>query len=110
MTCLVTPAQVPTIIDLTMKGSHGVESFDPLEQDKWAASEERLRVVKGFDVYNPVRAVEIYLMLDVVVPKKFRVLEFIKYTWPECPKTHLSSYYNKMAEVICDEKLLIHFF
>jgi hypothetical protein len=49
-------------------------------------------------------------MLDVVVPKKFRVLEFIKYTWPECPKTHLSSYYNKMAEVICDEKLLIHFF
>jgi len=28
----------------------------------------------------------------------------------ECPNTHLRSYYNKIAKVIRDEKLLIHFF
>ena len=26
------------------------------------------------------------------------------------PVTHLKSYYNKMAELVNDEKLLIHFF
>jgi hypothetical protein len=45
-----------------------------------------------------------------LVPKKFIVLEFAKYTLLECPNTHLKSYCNKMAEVIHDDKLLIHFF
>ena len=47
---------------------------------------------------------------DVVVPKKFRVLELVKYTGLQCPNTHLRSYCNKIAEVIRYEKLLIHFF
>jgi hypothetical protein len=50
------------------------------------------------------------LVPNVVVPKKFRVLEFVKYTGLQCPNTHLRSYYNKMAEVIRYEKLLIHLF
>ena len=41
---------------------------------------------------------------NVVVPKKFRVLKFIKYTGLECPNTHLRSYCNKMAEVIHNDK------
>jgi hypothetical protein len=57
--------------------------------------------VEGFDVYNSVRAVEICSILNVVVPKEFRVPEFIKYT---------RSYYNKMMEVVHNDKLLIHFF
>ena len=44
------------------------------------------------------------------VTKKFRVPEFIKYTGTQCPVTHLKSYCNKMAEVVHDEKLLMHFF
>ena len=50
------------------------------------------------------------LVPDVVIPKKFRVLEFIKYTGTQCPITHLKVYCNKMIEVDYDEKLLIHFF
>jgi hypothetical protein len=46
----------------------------------------------------------------VVIPKKFRVPEFIKYTGTQCPITHLKSYCNKMAEVVHNEKLLMHFF
>ena len=42
--------------------------------------------------------------------KKFRLPEFIKYTGTQCPITHLKSYCNKMAEVVHDEKLLMHFF
>jgi len=47
---------------------------------------------------------------NVVVFKKFRVSEFIKYTGTECLYTHLRSYCSKKAKVIHDEKLVIHSF
>jgi hypothetical protein len=40
----------------------------------------------------------------MVVPKMFYVPDFIKYTGTQCPVTHLKSYYNKMVEVVHDEK------
>jgi hypothetical protein len=46
----------------------------------------------------------------MVVPKKFCVPEFIKYTGTHYPSTHLKFYFNKKAEVMHDEKLLMHFF
>jgi hypothetical protein len=66
--------------------------------------------VEGFDVYDSVRVREICLVPNVVVTKEFRVLKFIKYTRLECPNTYLRSYYNKMVEVIHNDKLLINFF
>ena len=76
---------------------------------KMATLEDRIRAIKGVDLYDLVRATEMCLVLNVVVPKKFRVPEFIKYTEMQCPMTHLKSYCNKMAEVVHDEKLLMHF-
>ena len=77
---------MPTI-NLTMKGSHKVESFDHPKQDKWTVWEEKLSV-KGFCIYNLVRATKICLVPDIVVPKKFRVSEFVKYVELECPNMH----------------------
>ena len=57
-----------------------------------------------------MRAAEVCLVPNITVPKDFRIPEFIKYTGLECPNTHLRSYYNKMTEVIRDDKLLIYFF
>jgi len=70
MACLITHAQVSIIIDLTMERPHRVESFNHPEQDKWASWEERLRIVKGFDVYDLIRVNEICLVPNVVVSKK----------------------------------------
>jgi hypothetical protein len=50
------------------------------------------------------------LVSNVVIPKKFRMIEFIKYIGTQYSITHLKAYYNKIAEVVYDEKLLIHFF
>jgi hypothetical protein len=72
-------AQVLTIIDLTMGGSHGVKSFGHPKQDKWVAWVEKFRVVEGFDVYDLVRTAKICLIPNVVVPKEFRVSECVKY-------------------------------
>jgi hypothetical protein len=72
--------------------------------------EAKIRAIKGVDLYNLVGAVKICMVPNVVVPKKFRVPEFIKYIGTQCPTTYLKSYYNKMIEVVHDEKLLMQFF
>jgi len=57
-----------------------------------------------------VIAAKLCLVPHIVVLKEFRVSDFIKYTRLECPYTHLRSYYNKMAEMIHNDKMLIYFF
>ena len=69
-----------------------------------------MRVIEGNNLYDPVKAAEMLLVPNVVIPRKFRVPEFVKYTVTQCPITYLKAYCNKMAEVVHDEKLLIHFF
>jgi hypothetical protein len=90
--------------------SHKAKSSDSIDQAKIEVLEARLKVIEGVDLYDPVRAAEMCLVLNMVVLKKFRVPKFIKYSGTQCPMTHLRSYYNKMAEVVHDEKLLMHFF
>jgi hypothetical protein len=78
--------------------------------EKWTALEERIRAVEGNHLCDLVKAVNMCLVPNIVISKKFRVPEFVKYTGTQCPVTHLKVYCNKMAEVVDDEKLLIHFF
>jgi hypothetical protein len=78
--------------------------------EKWTALEKRIKAIEGNHLCDLVKAVNMCLVPNVVIPKKFRVPEFIKYTGTQCPITHLKAYCNKMAEVVDDEKLLIHFF
>jgi hypothetical protein len=97
-------------IDLTIKESQKNKMVKEDGLDKWAALEQRLRAFEGTNLHNHVKAAEMCLVPNVVIPKKFRMPEFIKYTGTQCPVTHLKTYCNKMAEVVYDEKLLIHFF
>jgi hypothetical protein len=69
-----------------------------------------MRAIEGADLYNPIRVARMCLVPNMMVLKEFRVLKFIKYTDNQCPTTYLKVYYNKMVEVVSDEKLLIHFF
>jgi hypothetical protein len=86
-----------------MVGDEGLE--------KWTALEDRVRVVEGNHLYDPMKATKMCLVPNVVIPKKFRVPEFVKYTGTQCPVTHLKAYCKKKkTEVVYDEKLLIHFF
>jgi len=78
--------------------------------NKFIALEQRMRAFEGIRLYDLIKAVEMCLGPNVVIPKNFRVPEFVKYTGTQCPITHLKAYCNKMAEVVDDEKLLIHFF
>ena len=68
------------------------------------------RPFEGIRLYDPIKAIEICLVPNMVIPKKFRVPKFIKYMGTQCPITHPKAYCNKMTEVVDDEKMLIHFF
>jgi hypothetical protein len=107
---LIPSSQAPITMDLTTDGPPSNRSTDFVNYDKLSALEERLRAVEGKDWFDPMRAAEVCLVPNIIVPKNFRIPEFIKYTGLECPNTHLRSYRNKMAEVIYDDKLLIYFF
>jgi len=48
--------------------------------NKLVGLEQRLRALEGICLYDPIKAVEMCLVPNVVIPKKFRVLEFVKYT------------------------------
>jgi hypothetical protein len=72
--------------------------------------EAKVRAIEGVDLYDPIQVVEMCMVLNVVVLKMFRTPNFINYTETQCLITHLKAYCNKMAEVMHDEKLLIHFF
>ena len=49
-------------------------------QEKLAALEERMKAIEGNSLYDPVKAAEMCLVPNVVIPRKFRVPEFVKYT------------------------------
>ena len=48
-------------------------------QQKLELIEERLKAMEGFDVYGLVDASKISLVLDLVLPPKFKVPTFDKY-------------------------------
>lgn len=78
--------------------------------DRWTKLEEMMKVIEGSNIYDLVKAAEMFLVSNVIVPKDFRLPKFIKYTGMQCSMTHLKPYCNKMAQVVHKDKLLIHFF
>ncbi|XP_073261302.1 uncharacterized protein [Populus alba] len=72
------PIQIPITMDLTNEDSRDVKFSNHEGYDKWTALEERLRAVEGNDLFNPIRAAEVCLVPNIVIPNKFRVSEFVK--------------------------------
>ena len=109
----ITPIQqthAPITMDLNIEGTPNNRSTSLMDHDKLFALEERLRAIEANDWFDPMRAVKVCLVPNIMVPKDFWILDFIKYTSLECLNTYLRSHCNKMAELICDDKLLIYFF
>lgn len=104
------PTRMSFTIDSTEKESQKGKRLKEDGINKLVALEQRLRALEGIRLYDPIKAAEMCLVPNIVIYKNFRVPEFVKYTGTQCPITHLKAYYNKMAEVVDDEKLLIHFF
>jgi len=104
------PTRMSFTNDSTEKESQKGKRVKEDGMNKLVALEQRLRALEGIHLYDPIKAAEMCLVPNIVILKNFRVPEFVKYTGTQCPITHLKAYCNKMAKVVDDEKLLIHFF
>ncbi|XP_057989099.1 uncharacterized protein LOC131172170 [Hevea brasiliensis] len=80
------------------------------ENEKLSALEERLRAIDELNIYGSVDVSSLRLVPDVVVPLKFKVPEFDKYSRSSNPRIHLATYISKMSALIEDDRLLVHFF
>ncbi|XP_050941512.1 uncharacterized protein LOC127149694 [Cucumis melo] len=72
--------------------------------------EERLRAIEGADMYGSIDVTQLCLISDMVIPPKFKTLDFEKYNGTTCAKSHLVMYCLKMSAYAHDDKLLIHCF
>ena len=72
--------------------------------------EERLKAIEGNSSIKGMDAIELSLVLDVIIPHKFKMPDFVKYNELTCPKAHMMMFYRKMIGHTRNDKLLIHYF
>ena len=66
------------------------EQLDNIEiQKRCKLLDERLKALKGVDTYGGLDIVELNLVSDLIIPPKFKVLDFSKYNGTSCPLMHL---------------------
>ncbi|XP_050909908.1 uncharacterized protein LOC127123750 [Lathyrus oleraceus] len=78
-------------------------------EDKYKTLEERLKVVKGFNIFG-LDVMGMCLVSDVVISPKFKTPEFEKYKGVNLPKNHLRMFVRKMVAYAANEKLMMHSF
>ena len=108
------PIEIPNLDDLAVIEKIRRESIEQSKsneaQRKLALIEERLKAVEGSDVYGLVDAHKMSLVLDLMLPSKFKVPTFNKYEGTKCLSAHVYMYCRKMMGYTSNDKLLIHYF
>ena len=57
-------------------------------QQKVNLIEERLKAIEGNNIVRVRDIAKLSLVLDVVIPHKFKIPNFVKYDGTMCPNTH----------------------
>lgn len=70
---------------------------------------EQIRALEGKCAYG-MDVVDMFLVSYIIIPSKFKILDFEKYIGVRFPKTHLTMFIRKMATYAHDDKFLIHCF
>jgi len=85
---------------------------DPSENWREEIGEVRdqLRALQEPDLWGSIDLNELYMTLEVPIPKKFKVLNFEKFDRSTNSLIYLKSYYSNMSLWSRDDKFLVHFF
>ncbi|XP_017639793.1 uncharacterized protein LOC108481138 [Gossypium arboreum] len=75
---------------------------------KWL--EEKFKELENADHYCGIDAKELSLVPDLVLPLKFKMLEFERYNRTSCPEAHITMFYRRMTGYVNNDQLLIHCF
>ncbi|XP_016747130.1 uncharacterized protein [Gossypium hirsutum] len=99
--------EVPDLDEMAEKAK--VELPRQLE-DRYKWLEEKLRTMENADYHCGVDAKYLSLVPDLVLPPKFKTLEFEKYNGTSCPEAHITMFCRKMTGYVDNNQLLIHCF
>ena len=66
-------------------------------QQRCSLIDKKLKEIEGVDSLGSVDSRELNLILDVVIPPKFKTPKFEKYDRTKCLKNHLATYCNKIV-------------
>ena len=106
------PITIPDLDDPNEQEKIRKESSKQFEnneaQRKFELIEECLKAMEGSDVYGMEGHWS--MVLDLVLPPKFKVSTFDKHDGTKCPSAHLYMYCRKMTRYTSNDKLLIHCF
>ncbi|XP_016717195.1 uncharacterized protein [Gossypium hirsutum] len=78
------------------------------EQCRWL--EENFKEMENADYRGGIDAKELSLVSDLVLPPKFKTLEFEQYNGTSCPKAHITMFCRRIAGHVNNDQLLIHCF
>lgn len=71
---------------------------------------EKFKAMENADDYRGIDARDLSLVLDLILPYKFKMSEFEKYNGTSCPEAHITMFCRRMTEYINSDQLLIHCF
>ncbi|XP_016752432.1 uncharacterized protein [Gossypium hirsutum] len=75
---------------------------------KWL--EKKFKVMESADYHYGIDAKDLSLVLDLVLPPKFKTPDFEKYNETSYPEAHITMFCRRMAGYVHNDQLLIHCF
>ncbi|XP_052876238.1 uncharacterized protein LOC128282079 [Gossypium arboreum] len=96
-------------LDVAEKEDMRLESSRQLEERcRWL--EEKFKGLENTDNRQGIDAKDLSLVLDLVLPHKFKMPEFEKYNGTTCPEAHITMFCRRMTVYVNNDQLLIHYF
>ncbi|XP_016704198.1 uncharacterized protein [Gossypium hirsutum] len=78
------------------------------ERCKWL--EEKFKAMESIENYQGIDAKDLSLVLNLVLPHKFKMPEFEKYNGTSCSETHITMFCRRITGYVNNDQLLIHCF
>ncbi|XP_016732018.1 uncharacterized protein [Gossypium hirsutum] len=79
-------------------------------EDRYKWLEEKFKAMENIDYHQGMDAKDLSLVLDLVLPPKFKILEFEKYNGTSCLEAYVTMFCRRMTGYINNDQLLIHYF
>ncbi|XP_016751719.1 uncharacterized protein [Gossypium hirsutum] len=96
-------------LDVAEKEDLIAEAAKQLEERcRWL--EEKFKALESADGHHGVNAKDLSLVPNLVLPHKFKMLEFEKYNGTTCSEAHITMFCRRMTGYVNNDQLLIHYF
>ncbi|KAA3469615.1 hypothetical protein EPI10_015385 [Gossypium australe] len=100
---------IPDLDEMAERERARIELPKQLEDRcKWL--EEKFRAMEDADNQHRIDAKDLSLVLDLVLPDKFKMPKFEKYNGTSCPEAHITMFCRRMTGYVNNDQVLIHCF